>query len=322
MNYEKSKSPRLPFEVSNICFGAAPLSSMPETYGYSVSEEQARDTIDTVFEMEHSFLDTSRNYGFGRSEERIGQVVRQRGGLPKGAVISTKVDRDYKTHKFDAARVRQSAEESLETLGIEQFQVLHLHDPEYASDLEDVTRKGGALDTLFALKEEGITRSVGLAMGRSDILMDLLKRWEFDALISHNRFTLLNRSAGAVFDEAHSRGIAIFNAAPFAGGVLAQGSAKVKKITYQDVDEDQLAPVVAIEEICARHGIPVGAAALQFSMRDPRVTSTIVGVSKPERVASTLALAGVEISEEVWSELMALSFSSDDPEANRVHVLG
>ena len=63
------------------------------------------------------------------------------------------------------------------------------------------------------------------------------------------------------------------------------------------------APVRAVEEICARHGVPPGAAALQFSMRDPRIAATICGVTRPERVPQTLDWAAFPIGEAVWAEL-------------------
>ena len=132
------------------------------------------DTVRAVFDSPVNFLDTSRNYGFGRSEERIGEVIRERGGIPEGFVISSKLDRDMETTKFDGARARRSLEESLKTLNVDRIQLLHVHDPEYASSLSDVTGPKGALAELFRMKEEGLADAVGLAAGRVDIMMPLL----------------------------------------------------------------------------------------------------------------------------------------------------
>ena len=312
---------RTGLHVTGICFGTSGLGSMPETYGYEVDEERARATIRAILDGPANFLDTSNNYGLGRSEARIGAVIRERGGLPEGFVLSTKLDRDSATGRFDAARARRSLEESLERLGLDRVQLLHLHDPEHARDLGEITGRGGALDELFRMKEEGLAQAVGLSMGRLDVMVPILRDRPFDALISHNRYTLLNRSADEMFDEAFDRGIAILNAAPYASGVLAKGSAVMPRIAYSMADEAQLEPVRRIEEACARHRVPVGAAALQFSMRDPRVTSTIVGVTRPERVAETLAWAGTEIPAPMWREIETFPFSTDDPEANRDYRL-
>lgn len=309
-------------EVTEIGFGTAPLGGMPDTYGYTVDEATARAAIHAIFDGPVNLMDTSRIYGFGRSEARIGDAIRERGGLPAGFVLSTKLDRDMDTGRFDGARARRSFEESLTALGVGHVQMLQLHDPEHALDITDVTRTGGALDVLFQLKEEGLVTSVGLAMGRLDIMLPLVKERPFDVVLSHNRYTLLNRSANELFDYARANDMAVINAAPYAGGVLAKGSAQVTKITYQEVDAAKLEPVRRIEQICTEHGIAPGAAALQFSLQDPRVASTVVGVSKAERVAQTLGWAGQNISSDAWAELMQLAYASEDPEAERVYRPG
>jgi D-threo-aldose 1-dehydrogenase len=295
---------------------------MPDTYGHDVTEETARATIRAIFDSPVNLMDTSRNYGFGRAEERIGAVIGERGGLPDGFVLSTKLDRDMETGRFDADRARRSADESRAALGIDRFQILHLHDPEHSRDLDEIRRPGGALDTLFRLKEEGVAQAVGLAMGRSDLLLDLLQDWPFDVVLTHNRFSLLNRSASAVLDTCAARGIAVLNAAPFAGGILAKGSEQVRRITYQEVDEAALRPVREIEDICSRHGVAPGAAALQFSLRNARIASTVVGVSKPERVSQTIEWATAKVPEQLFEELSGVEFSTRDPEADRQYLPG
>lgn len=305
---------RTGLEVSRIGFGTSALGDMPRTYGYGVDEERAKATVRAIFDGPVNLLDTARNYGFGRSEERVGKVIRERGGLPEGFVLSTKLDRDMQTNRFDAARARRSLEESLTALGLDRIPLLHLHDPEHTRSLEEVKE---AVRELFRIKEEGLATAVGLAAGRVDVMMPILAEWEFDALITHNRFTLVNRNAEEMIDKAVEAGIAVLNAAPYASGVLAKGSAAHPRYAYQEASEAILEPVRRVEEICARHGVPTGAAALQFSLREPRITSTICGVSSPERIRQTLEWAEWPIPDEVWQALAALPFSRDDPEATR-----
>jgi D-threo-aldose 1-dehydrogenase len=302
-----------------ICFGASSLGDMPNTYGYSVDEERAKATVRAIFDGPAKFIDVSRNYGAGRSERRIGEVIRERGGLPAGVLVSTKLDRDMETGRFDASRARRSLEESLEALKLDRVHILHLHDPEYAADLDEVTRPDGAINELFKMKEEGLCDAVGLAAGRTDVMIPILKDWDFDALITHNRFTLVNRHAEPMIDLAVERGIAVLNAAPYAGGVFAKGSASCARYVYQEADEPMLEPVKRIEALSVRFGVPPGALALQFSMRDPRIAATICGVSKPERIEQTLKWASAPIPDEVWREVEALPYSRDDPEATRAY---
>ena len=308
--------------VPKLCFGTSALGDMPDTYGYGVSEEQAKQTIREVFSGPVAFLDTSRNYGLGRSEERIGSVIRERGGLPDGFVLSTKLDRDPETGRFDAAQARRSLEESLDSLGLDSVHLLHLHDPEHSASLTEITGPNGALRELFKMRDEGLATAVGLAAGRIDVMMPLLSEWDFDALITHNRHTLVNRNAEPMIDFAHGRGIAVLNAAPYGSGVLAKGSEQYARYAYQEATNEVLEPIQRVEAVCRRHGVPVGAVALQFSTRDHRITSTICGITRSERIAQTLEWAHWPVPEELWSELASLPFTRDDPEEARRYKLG
>jgi D-threo-aldose 1-dehydrogenase len=308
-------------KLPKLGFGTSGLGGMPDTYGYEVDEERALATIRAVLALPDALIDSSRNYGFGRSEERIGRAVRELGGWPEGRLLSTKLDRDMATGRFDGPRARASFEESLAALGIERVDILHLHDPEHAADLGEITGKGGALETLFRIREEGLATAVGLAAGRIDVMMPMLADWDFDVLITHNRNTLVNRNAAPMLELAAARGIAVMNAAPYAGGALAKGAAHGRYV-YQEATEAMLGPIRRVEAICARHGVPPGAAALQYSLRDRRVATTICGVSRPERVRETLDWAAWPIGEEVWAELTALPYAIEDPEATRNYKPG
>ena len=313
---------RTALSVSPIGFGTSAIGDMPDSYGYGVDEARAYATLRAIFAGPAKLIDASRIYGSGRSEQRIGAVLREIGGLPQCFVVSTKLDRDFANSRFDASRARRSLEESLTALGLSRIQILHLHDPEHCASLAEVTAKDGPIAELFKMKAEGLCDAVGLAAGNVDIMIPLLKDWDFDALITHNRFTLVNRNAEAMIDLAVLRGTAVLNAAPYAGGVFAKSSAAFPRYAYQMADDAMLAPVRQVEAICARHSIPPGAAALQFSLRDKRVTSTICGVSKPERVAETLAWAAHPIPQAAWDEFAAIKASTDDPEATRKYTMG
>ncbi len=185
--------------------------------------------------------------------------------------------------------------------------------------LGEIDGPKGAIAELFKMKDEGLCDAVGLAAGRADIMMPLLSKWDFDAIITHNRFTLVNRNAEEMMDLCIKRGIAVLNGAPYASGVLAKGSASNAPYAYQKATDEVLEPVRRIEEVCAKYSIAPGAAALQFSMRDKRVLSTIIGMSKPERIAQTISWATQAIPQAAWDELLALPFETNDPEAARVY---
>ena len=319
---KKNKIKDTGLEVTELSFGTSSLGSMPDTYGYEVSEDRAQKTLNRFFQGPVNMLDTSRNYAMGESEKRIGKAIKENGGWPNGFLLSTKLDRNMDTLVLDKNRVRESLEESLKTLNVDSVDILFLHDPEYAKDITDITKKGGAMDELFKIKNEGLAKAAGVAMGKVDIMFPLLKDWDFDVIINHNRYTLLNREANEMYDYASSKNIAIFNAAPYAGGVLAKGPDNFKKITYQDATEEKLAPARAFEKVCKKHNVELGAAALQFSLRDNRITSTICGVTSVESIEKNLVWANAEISGEFWDEISKLPFSTNDPESERVFTSG
>ncbi|GAB3902406.1 aldo/keto reductase [Microbispora bryophytorum] len=289
--------------VTPICVGTSPLASMPGLYGYEVGEQRARATVEAVFDGPFNFLDTSNNYGGGSAERRIGAVVRDLGGVPAGFVLATKVDADPDTGDFSGERVRRSAEESLERLGVGNVPLLYLHDPEFHITFEEAMSPGGAVEALVALREAGVADHIGIAGGPVGLLRRYVATGVFDAVISHNRWTLVNREADPLLDEAREHGVAFVNGAPYGGGMLVKGPDAQPRYAYRDTGESVRNAVRAMRRVCDAHGVPLAAAALQFSLRDPRVTSTIVGVSEPERLAETLSLAATPIPPALWDEL-------------------
>ena len=309
-------------QIPDICFGTSALGNMPDTYSYEVDEARAVETVKAILTSESPFIDSGRNYGMGRSEERIGLAMKELGGLPDGAVISTKLDRDMDTGLFDASVARRSLEESFTALGVSSVDILHLHDPEHAESLEPIVRKGGAIDELFKMRDEGLCKVVGLAAGNVDIMLPILRERDFDILITHNRFTLVNNNAEEMIAYAAENELTVLNAAPYCGGALAKGTNSFKRYVYQEANEAMLAPIKAVESVCQKYGIPPGAAALQHSLRERRIASTICGVSKPERIAETLGWADCEIPEEARAEFSALPKTQADPEATRDYKPG
>ena len=289
--------------VTPICWGTSPLASMARLYGYAVEEEQAVATVRAAFDSPVNFLDTSNGYGEdGTSERRIGAAIRQAGGLPDGVVLATKVDPDPRTGDFGGDRVRASLEESMERLGVDKVALLHLHDPERIS-FEEGVAPGGPLQALVDLRERGLVEHLGVAGGPVGLLQQYLDTGEFEVVLSHNRYTLLDRSAEALFRGAAERGLGVLNAAPYGGGMLSKGPGVQQKYAYGAPDDRVRQAAETMEAACRRHGVPLAAAALQFSLRAEMVTSTVVGVSSPQRVEQTLELAAVAVPDELWDEL-------------------
>jgi D-threo-aldose 1-dehydrogenase len=278
------------------------LGDMPETFEYGVDEDRAFQTLEAVFESPINFLDTAASYGDGESERRIGEVLKRRGGLPEGVVLATKADRDLQTGEFSGEQMRRSVERSLKLLGLDRLQLVYLHDPEHER-FEHLMAPGGAVEVLRDLKDEGVIEHLGVAGGPIDMEIRYVETGLFEAVITHNRYTLVDRSAEPLLDVAAERGVALLNAAPYGSGILAKGPDAYARYAYEEAPQEMVERVRAMQEACREFGVPLAAAALQFSMRDPRVASTIVGMSRPERVEQTLELAAFTVPDELRERL-------------------
>lgn len=290
---------------------------MPETFAYSVGEADALQTIRAIFQGPITFVDTAASYGDGESERRIGVVLQEIGGVPAGYLLATKADRDLQTGDFSGDQIRRSIDRSLRLLGVDRLELLYLHDPEHAP-FETIMAPGGAVDVMRQYVDQGVIGHLGLAGGPVDLMMRYVETGAFEAIITHNRFTLLNRSADPLLTLAAQRGLGVANAAPYGSGILAKGPSAYPRYAYQEAPADMVERARRIETLCREAGVPMAAVALQFSLRDPRVHSTIVGMTKPERLQQTVALAQVAIPEDLWSAIEEVAHPSTiDPEATR-----
>jgi D-threo-aldose 1-dehydrogenase len=313
--------PTVPFgstelRVTPLCVGCAPLGDMPETFAYSVSEDSALATLRAAFGGPINFIDTAAAYGDGESERRIGLALRELGGLPAGYVLASKADRNLQTGDFSGEQIKRSVEGSLQRLGLDRIQVMYIHDPEHTT-FENIMGAGGALEVLQRFQAEGVIGHLGISGGPVDMLIRYVETGAFVALETHNRYTLLNRSAAPLLDMAAQRGMVVINAAPYGSGMLAKGPDAYARYAYQDAPAEMVDRARRMAGVCAEYGVPLPAAALQFSLRDPRITSTVVGMSRAERIAQTVALSQHAIPDELWPQLDAIGFDTVDPEAHR-----
>ncbi len=294
--------------VSPLCIGCAPLGNMPETFAYEVGEERALATVRAALAGPINFIDTAASYGDGESERRIGLVLREVGGLPSGFVLASKADRDLKTEEFTGEQMRRSVERSRRLLGLEQIQLLYLHDPEHIS-FEQAMAPGGPVEVLRRCQQEGLIAHLGVAGGPIDLMTRFVETDLFSVAIAHNRYTLLNTEADPFWDVCSRHGVAAVNAAPYGSGILAKGPSAYPRYMYAEAPQRLLVRAGQIEALCKQYDVPLAALALQFSLRDARISSTIVGLTRPERLAETVSLAQYSIPQELWLALAALNDS-------------
>ncbi|MGA1836064.1 aldo/keto reductase [Herbiconiux sp. 11R-BC] len=292
--------------VSAICVGTAAWGTSSPVHGVTVPEADAVATARHAFAGPVSILDTANNYGDGESERRIGLAVRQAEadgeGPPRDFTIQTKLDRDPVTGSFDRDRMRASLAESLDRLGLDSLPLLYLHDPEHIG-FDAAMAPGGPVESLRMLRDEGFARFIGISGGPASMLEQFVDTGLFDALITHNRYTLVDRTADRLLTRASEAGLGVLNAAVYGGGMLAAWPRTTDRYHYAAAPEQLLAAVDAMGAACERHGVPLIAAATQFSTRDPRIHSTVCGVVSPAQLDEAVANASLAIPEELWDEL-------------------
>lgn len=248
-------------------------------------------------------IDTSNNYGQGVSETIIGAAVR--GSEPGDVPIASKLDCDPKTGDFSGERMRRSLQESLERLGVDRIPLLHLHDPNELT-YQQAFARGGPIEAIVRMRDEGIVDRIGISGAWAPMLVQYAATGLFDAVVTHNRFTLVDRSAEVLLRACAERGVAVFNAAPYGSAPLAKWPAPTERYAYVPAHPELAAAVDAMGRAAQEVGVPLGAAALQFSLRDIRVTSTIVGINTLEQLDKTLDWANHAIPDELWPQLEQL----------------
>jgi len=287
--------------VSAVGLGGSPLGGAPD--GTRPEEASAVELVRTVLSSPIRFIDTSNGYSGGASERRIGLAIAAAGGLPHGAVVETKVDPAGRD--FSGDRVRRSVEESMERLGLDRLPIVHLHDPEYFA-FEELAGPGGAVETLLALKDEGLIGHLGVAGGTASEMARYVELGVFEILLTHSRWSLVDRSAGPLIEQAASRGMAVLNAAVHGGGILAKPHDGLTSYGYRPATPATLAAISSMDALCAEYGTDLASAALAWSLRDPRIASTIVGFTQTSRIAALTAVASLELPDEFWERVESL----------------
>jgi D-threo-aldose 1-dehydrogenase len=251
-----------------------------------------------------SVIDTSNNYAGGLSETLIGRHLG--GRLPERVVIASKLDRDPLTRDFSADRMRRSLDETLTRLGVDRLPLLHLHDPDDLS-YSEAFAPGGPVDALVRIQREGLVDRIGISGAWAPMLVRYVETGLFQAVVTHNRYTLVDRSADHLLSTCRTLGVDVFNAAPYGSAPLAKWPAPATRYAYRPIAPAMAEAIDSMGRAAADFGIPLGAAALQFSLRDDRVSSTIVGINTGSQLDRTLEWAALGIPDELWGRLEELA---------------
>ena len=282
-------------DITPVGLGMVPIGRSPRV----TSDEQAVEVVRTTFEAGINFIDTAPYYG--DAERRLGIALKEIGDdAPDDLFINTKAG--YRPDPFDYSEEQTVAcvEKSLELLGLDLLHAVHIHDVE-RSDMDTVMN--GSLKALQRLQDQRLVGHIGVSGGPVELLTSYIETGEFESVITHNRFNLLDQQAGPLIDRANELGVAVINAAPFASGILARPANLDAPYVYHTAPPEVRERIERISAVCREFGVEVPAAAVGFSVEKEKVAVTILGAATPDEIRAAAAAAEAEFPPELWAAI-------------------
>jgi D-threo-aldose 1-dehydrogenase len=321
--YDKKKFGRVDLEVTAFAFGTAPIGNFLKP----ISETETQGMIEAAWDAGIRFYDTAPMYGHGLAELRTGHYLRWK---PRDEyVVASKVGRLLKPAKratidfspwADAAPfsmhfdysydgTMRSFEDSLQRLGVERIDVCFIHDidrftrgeaqPEVFEAAMD-----GCWKALERLRGGGVIKAIGVGVNEWEVCFEALKRKDFDCFLLAGRYTLLEQEAlNSFLPLCEARGAAVIVGGGFNSGILATGAKPGAKYNYSPAPEAVMTKVAKIERVCADYSVPLPAAALQFVVAHPAVSTFIAGTRTVAQLEQNLAWFSHPIPKEFWFDL-------------------
>jgi D-threo-aldose 1-dehydrogenase len=320
-------------EVSALGLGTAPLGGLFS----HVEDDTATAVIRAALDAGLTYVDTAPLYGHGVAERRVGAALADGAASASGLadsgqadsgqagggrrfVLSTKVGRlivddpdgesdDYADAPpseaiFDYSKdgIRRSLDESLRRLGLDRVEIVYIHDPD---DHEDEAINV-AYPVLHDLREQGVVEAIGVGMNQSRIPTRFVRETEIDAVLLAGRYTLLDQSGAVdVLPACLERGVSIVIGGVYNSGLLADprpGST----FNYVEAPPDLVARAQELGAVCARHGVPLKAAAIQYPLAHPAVASILTGSRSLAELDENLAMIEYDIPDALWDDLAAV----------------
>ena len=312
-------------KVTEIGFGGAPLGNLFA----AVTERDAQESLSAAWNSGCRFFDTAPYYGYGLSERRVGDALREK---PRDQyVLSTKVGRlitpglhtrgpgtGFETpmpfgakydYGYDATK--RSLEDSLQRLGLDRIDVALIHDigrdqhgdehPRHMRDAMD-----GGYRALSELKAAGHIGAIGLGVNEVDVCEEAMRHHDFDCILLAGRYTLLEQGpVDAFFPECRKRNTSIIVGGPFNSGLLARIGRPDATYNYGAVPADVARRAKALAETCADHNVSLPAAALQFPLAHPVVAAVIPGARNKAEVESHWQMVRQKLPQALWDDLRA-----------------
>ena len=316
---------RTALRTTQFGFGTAPLSGFRDP----IPEADAIATIAAAYDAGIRLFDTSPYYGYGRAELRLGAAIRD---CPRADfLLSTKIGRwmtpitpgttpaNWRqgglpfapTFDYGYDGVHKSLEQSMLRLGMNHIDIVFIHDVDFWTIRDHALLEqrftqtmSGAYKALDELRAAGTIGAIGVGLNEADMSARFVRAGNFDCVLLAGRYTLLEQGALTDFlPLCTERGVSVIIGGPLNSGILATGARPGARYDYNDAPPEVLDRVRRIEAVCARHAVPLPAAALQFPLGHPSVAAIIPGAINRAEITGNLDLFRREIPTALWAEL-------------------
>ena len=260
----------------------------------AVAEQDAMRTVHLALDRGIRLIDVSPFYGYTRAETVLGKALR---GVPRDSyVLATKVGR-YGDADFDFSteRVLRSIDESLTRLGVDYVDLIQAHDVEYGN-MDQIQAE--TIPALHRMVEEGKARFVGVTGYPLKPLRYLAEHTRLDSVLSYNHLSLNDTTLWDMLPEFSAKGIGVINASPLSQGLLTNRGTPA----WHPAPDRVKALCAEAAEFVRTRGSDLAKLAVQFSIRQPGIATTLIGTADPGNLARNLQW----VEEPIDEELLAL----------------
>jgi len=278
-----------------LSFGASSLGAEFR----SVKVDEALQSVHAALDCGLNFIDTSPFYGRGMSEVLLGLALKN---VPRASyTLCSKLGRyDLGHFDFSAKRVAESVDVSLHRLGTDHLDIILCHDIEFVPMQQIVDE---TIPALHKIQQAGKVRYIGFSGYPMKVFRFICDQTDVDCVLSYNQYTLQNtRFADEIVPYLKAKGVGVLNAGPFSARLLTNAPLPA----WLKEPEEVKAAARKAAAHCQSKGVDIAKLALQFSLANEDITTTVSGSANPNNIRNWAKWAADPLDEELLAEVLAI----------------